>query len=192
MPPRDRPQDAISEASDEPARWDDGRLTKQEMDIMMDMDRMEIMRLEGDMLRSKQEQLDERVAVLEHIADSMIDDRQLSEVVSSLDPDQDGMMGERDFGDKFLATPFLPTDCGLDNYTIYVERDQVEEREDQLAKVGRGMGGHPWLLWLACKDQNDFKKVKKAITGKSWRNTDAWMDEEDPIGDSGLAVGAAR
>lgn len=155
--------------------WDEGELKPEQVQSLVDMDRLEIMRMEGDMLRFRQGQLVERVEVLEHLADSMIDDDELSRVVGSLDPDGDGMLGERDFGDKFLATGFLAEGRRT---KVYFERDAIEEREVQLEQVGRSLTGHPWLLWLACKDQVGLDKAKKCIANKSWRNTATWLDED--------------
>lgn len=158
---------------------------------MLDADRMDISNLERETLRDRQGQLDERLGVLEHMADSIIGDEELALIVKEHTEAGDiaGAYGERDFGDKFSPEPLTyPTnECSFypdDEFDsrvghYFIQRDEVQEREDYLETAARKISYHPWLYELACKDGRSCLQSKRAIARKTWRTMHAFAEYDD-------------
>lgn len=154
---------------------------------MMDEERIDISNIEREMLRNRQGQLDERLGVLEHVADSIISDEELTLIIKEhTEAKIAGSYAERDFGDKFLThsltyptnqCSFYPDD-GFHSKIghFFIQRDEVQEREDYLQTAARRISYHPWLYELACKEGSSCKQSKRAIMHKTWRNTDAFAE----------------
>lgn len=162
----------------------------------VDLDRMEISNLERETLRERQGRLNERMGVLEHMADSIIGDEELAAIVKEHTEAGDiaGAYGERDFGDKFLPESltyptnqcsFYPDD-GFNSKVghYFIQRDEIQEREDYLDTAAQKISYHPWLYELACKDGRSCLKAKRAIARKIWRASDAFEGYDDIVSDA--------
>mmetsp|Transcript_99141 Transcript_99141/g.181872 ORF Transcript_99141/g.181872 Transcript_99141/m.181872 type:complete len:597 (-) Transcript_99141:10-1800(-) len=138
--------------------------------VLLDVEKEDFGHVERVYKEFREEQLDNRLAYLEHILASVQERPGGTQGLTEAEIEEGPLSWDaRDFSEKYLATPL---------YGFYINKWRIGQREAQLQHQF-DHETHPWIYMLAGKSRQDSFARQWLLDHQAWRFNEAFTEADD-------------